>query len=86
MNKQTFDFLLNELGPYIVTVPTQFREPVPVDERLAHALLLLGNGATVRHVALTFRRRHTTVQDSLYFVVRALLRHLVPKYIQWPKG
>lgn len=61
------------------------RTPIEPVERLAHAIFVLGHGSPFRISAEFFRRDHSTVYESFYIVVNAIL-HVLGGLIKFPTG
>lgn len=62
----------------------RFRKGIKGDEKLFHTLFLLTSGNRFAKAGLFMERGKSTVWDSFYKVIDAILTKLGPKYIKFP--
>ena len=84
MKKTTFDYLCNQLRPYISKQTTVFRDPVSIKERLAITLWRLATNVEYRTIASLFGVGRSTVCTVVLDTCRAL-KTLLPRYVFMPK-
>jgi hypothetical protein len=88
MKRQTFHLLLEILKPYISANDRMegVRASVDAETRLAVALFWYASGSTQRHIGDLFGISRQSVAKFCNIVSRAIVEHLVPLQILFPKS
>nr|XP_021199978.2 uncharacterized protein LOC110383508 [Helicoverpa armigera] len=84
MSPETFDYLHNQLQPYIQKKNTNFRESISSKERLAICLRFLATGDTFTTISSSYRMGISTVSSIVSEVCEAIWKVLQPIYIPVP--
>ena len=85
MTQHSFDFLCQELRPYLQRQVTHLRKPLSVKTQVAIALYYLSDEGRYRKVANAFGVARATVSVVVRRVCRVITEVLGPKYIKLPK-
>ena len=86
MSREAFDYLCNELSPYISKRDTNYRKAIPVRERVAITLYRLADTAPYRTVANLFGVGKSTVCTIVKEVCLCIINVLLPRFIRLPNG
>ncbi|KAL2092734.1 hypothetical protein ACEWY4_012532 [Coilia grayii] len=84
LSVEQFDSLLSMVGPLITMQRTNYRLPIPPDQRLYICLRFLATGDSYRTIANSFRVGVRTVANIVNQVTRAIWDALVDKYMPTP--
>lgn len=86
VRRSTFQLLADELKPFIQKEDTNMRKCVTVNMRLAVTLWRLGTNIEFRSIGHLFGIGKSTCVRIVREVTEAIVKHLLPKYIQIPSG
>ena len=84
LSKDTFDHLCAELTPHIQYQDTRLRDAITVKKRVAITLWTLSSPAEYRTVSHLFGVGRSTVCEVVHETCKAIVDHLLPKYICFP--
>ncbi|XP_047143531.1 uncharacterized protein LOC105848991 isoform X2 [Hydra vulgaris] len=84
VNRNTFNFLVNELHPHLGKTTTTMREPISVVKRVAVALHYLALCEEYRVVSSLFGIGKSTANLIVHEVINAVNDILLPKYVKFP--
>ena len=86
MKKATFDFICNELEPYLYREGTVMRKPIPVPKRIAVALWRFATGSYYNTIAHLFGISECSVCTICEEVAGLIVENLMPRFIRFPVG
>ncbi len=86
LSKSTFNFLCDELRPYLQKENTRFRQAISVRKRIAVALWRLATNSDYRTIGHLFGISKASVCLIADEFCKAVADHLQPKYIRIPVG
>nr|XP_047139119.1 protein ALP1-like [Hydra vulgaris] len=84
VNRNTFNFLVNELHPHLGKTTTTMREPISVVKRVAVALHYLASCEEYRVVSSLFGIGKSTANLIVHEFINAVNDILLPKYVKFP--
>nr|XP_047129485.1 uncharacterized protein LOC101237154 [Hydra vulgaris] len=87
VNRNTFNFLVNELHPHLGKTTTTMREPISVVKRVAVALHYLASCEEYRNVRVVsslFGIGKSTANLIVHEFINAVNDILLPKYVKFP--
>ena len=84
MSKEAFNFLCDELRPYISKEDTTFRKCIPVDIKVASTLYFLSGASDYRTIANLFGLGRSTVCSIVNTVCEQIASRFIKKYIYLP--
>ena len=84
LSKDTFDYLCTQLTPHLQYQDTHLRKAISVKKRVAITLWTLASSAEYRTVSHLFGVGRSTVCEIVHETCRAIVDHLLPKYICFP--
>ncbi|XP_012562973.1 uncharacterized protein LOC105847757 [Hydra vulgaris] len=84
VNRNTFNFLVNELHPHLGKTTTTMREPISVVKRVAVTLHNLASCEEYRVVSSLFGIGKSTANLIVHEFINAVNDILLPKYIKFP--
>ncbi|XP_047143521.2 uncharacterized protein LOC105848670 isoform X3 [Hydra vulgaris] len=84
VNRNTFNFLVNELHPHLGKTTTTMREPISVVKRVAVALHYLASCKEYRVVSSLFGIGKSTANLIVHEFINAVNDILLPKYVKFP--
>ena len=82
MSREAFDYLCNELSPYMSQRDTNYRKAISVRQRLAVTLYRLADTAQYRTIENLFGVGRSTVCGIVKEVCQAIVNFLLPRYIR----
>lgn len=86
MTKSTFEYLCDQLRPFIQRQHTRLRSPLSVDRRVAITLWTLATPAEYRTIGHLFGVAWSTVCVVVHSTCETIVKHLLPKFIAFPRG
>ena len=86
MFQATFIYVCNELRSSIEKTDTEMRKAIPVEQRVALTLWFLATNTDYRTIGHLFGVSKSTVCVITKEVCAAIVKVLLPKYIQLPSG
>ncbi|XP_004210370.1 putative nuclease HARBI1 [Hydra vulgaris] len=84
VNRNTFNFLVNELHPHLGKTTTTMREPISVVKRVAVALHYLASCEEYCVVSSLFGIGKSTANLFVHEFINAVNDILLPKYVKFP--
>nr|XP_047142406.1 uncharacterized protein LOC101236526 [Hydra vulgaris] len=84
VNRNTFNFPVNELHPHLGKTTTTMREPISVVKRVAVALHYLASCEEYRAVSSLFGIGKSTANLIVHEFINAVNDILLPKYVKFP--
>ena len=84
LSKNTFDYLCTQLTPHLQYQDTHLRKAISVKKRVAITIWTLASSAEYRTVSHLFGVGRSTVCEVVHETCRAIVDHLLPKYICFP--
>ncbi|XP_065680298.1 uncharacterized protein LOC105847669 isoform X2 [Hydra vulgaris] len=84
VNRNTFNFLVNELHPHLGKTTTTMREPISVVKRVAVALHYLASCEEYCVVSSLFGIGKSTANLIVHEFINAVNDILLPKYVKFP--
>lgn len=85
MSKTTFEWLCDQLQPYIDRQVTNWKRPVPLKWRVGAGLYRMVTGADLTETGMKFGIGMTTAHGAVKETIRAINRTL-GRYLKWPEG
>ena len=79
-----FEFVCNELRPFVQRQVTRLREPISVEVRVAVTLWRLATNAEYRTIAVLFGLGRSTVCEIVLEMCQTIARHLMQRYVVIP--
>ena len=86
VSRETFDYLCNELRPFLQKKETHLRKPVSVETQVAVTLYYLSDEGRLRKVANAFGLGRSTVSTIIRQVTHVISSYLGPKFIKLPNS
>lgn len=86
MSKGTFNFVCQELSPYLCRRDTNFRKAIKVEKRVAMCIWHLATGEDLRSLGWRFGVGKSTACQIINEVCQAIVDILLPQIITWPTG
>ncbi|XP_059147843.1 uncharacterized protein LOC131953030 [Physella acuta] len=83
MNRDTFEYILNNIRPYIEK-QSSFRKCISPEERLAVTLRYLSTGLAFRSLAFSYRIAHSTIAKIIYETCDAIWNCFTEKHMPVP--
>ena len=84
LSKNTFDYLCTQLTPHLQYQDTHLQKAISVKKRVAITIWTLASSAEYRTVSHLFGIGQSTVCEVVHEICRAIVDHLLPKYIRFP--
>lgn len=84
VGRETFNMLVNDLHPYLIGEPNNYRENIAVEKKVAIGLFRLGSSAELRVIAELFGVGKSTVHKIQYEFTSAVIAHYSDE-IKWPQ-
>ena len=86
VSRETFDYLCNELRPFLQKKETHLRKPVIAETQVAVTLYYLSDEGRLRKVATAFELGRSTVSTIIRQVTHVISSYLGPKFIKLPNS
>ena len=86
MSKATFTYLCDQLRPIIKKKNTRMRRPIAVEHRVTITLWVLATTSEYRSIAHHFGIARNTVCVIVHETCLAIVKKLLPLYVQFPTG
>ena len=86
MSKSTFEYLCDQLRPFIHRQHTRLRSPLSVQRRVAITLWTLSTPAEYRTIGCLFWVARSAVCVIVHSTCEAIVEHLISKFIACPWG
>jgi hypothetical protein len=86
MSQVTFEFICNDIRPYIESQVTRFRDPISVEVRVAITIWRLATNIEYRTLGGLFGLGRSTVGEIVLDTCDAIPKFLLPKYACVPQS
>ncbi|XP_033114488.1 protein ANTAGONIST OF LIKE HETEROCHROMATIN PROTEIN 1-like [Anneissia japonica] len=86
MKRRTFNVLVDRIRPYVQYENTQFRNPIPLDKRVAISLWRLATPDAYRTIGELFAVGTSSACVITHEICRVMQDHLLPSLIAFPRG